>query len=197
MILGISGRAGSGKDAAASVLIERYGFVRVGFADEIKRTAQRFFGWDDDRLWGPSERRNEPDPKWGGLTARRALQVLGTEVGRQLHPDVWVRAALATIARGPTHLSYDEDGYIVASVEAKGFVIPDVRFRNEVEAIRAAGGTVLRVVRPGAGLGGDAGAHASENELTDSDPFFDFRIVNDGTLVDFEVAVAQFGALIL
>jgi hypothetical protein len=33
-----------------------------------------------------------------------------------------------------------------------GVVIPDVRFPNEVEAIEKAGGRVVRIVRPGAGL---------------------------------------------
>src|SRR5690606_41986577 len=44
-----------------------------------------------------------------------------------------------------------------------GVVVPDVRFPNEVDAIRRAGGTVLQVVRPGRPDDGDR--HASETAL--------------------------------
>ena len=190
MILGISGKAGSGKDTAASVLVREHGFVRVAFADELKRIVKRLFHWDDDRLWGPSDRRSEPDPAWGGLTARRALQVLGTEVGRALHPDVWVRATM----RGIEHRQ-------VALISVTGrehdVVVPDVRFRNEAEAVKAAGGFILRVVRPGAGLEGAAGEHASETELSDGDGLFDAKIVNDGTLGEFEGRVAALGSMLV
>lgn len=199
MILGISGKAGSGKDAAASVLAREYGFIRVAFADELKRVAAQLFGWDDDRLWGPSERRSEPDPAWGGLTARRALQVLGTEVGRRLHPDVWVRATMREVerlVRGDTREGTDPPRTTVRLLPAS-VVIPDVRFRNEAEAVKAAGGFLLRVVRPGAGLEGAAGEHASETELSDGDGLFDARIVNDGTLEEFDGQVAALGAVLV
>ena len=77
------------------------------------------------------------------------------------------------------------------------FVIPDVRFRNEAEAVKAAVGFLLRVVRPGAGLGGAAGEHASETELADGDSLFDARIVNDGTLEEFEGRVAALGSMLV
>lgn len=191
MILGISGRAGSGKDAAALVLVREHGFTRIAFADELKKVAGRLFSWDDERLWGPSERRNEPDPAWDGLTARRALQVLGTEVGRLLHPDVWVRATMREIAvrRRLPHPS--------GGTSWRNVVIPDVRFKNEAAAIKAAGGFLLRVVRPGAGLTGAAGEHPSETELMDGDGVHDAKIVNDGTLAEFETAVWRLGALLI
>lgn len=207
MILGISGLAGSGKDAAASVLVRECGFVRVAFADELKRVTQRLFGWDEERLWGPSARRNEPDPAWGGLTARRALQVLGTEVGRALHPDVWVRQVLRVheqLKAGGCYYDHVSGlrrvGAWVDGPEVRAktdVVVPDVRFRNEAEAIRTAGGFVLRVVRPGAGLVGEAGEHASETELGHDPAHYDARILNDGTLAEFEERVAAFGAILL
>lgn len=217
MILGISGKAGSGKDAAASVLVREHGFVRVAFADALKRVVAQLFGWDDDRLWGPSERRSEPDPAWDGLTARRALQVIGTEVGRALHPDVWVRATMREIgirqrmfqttpcvrercfihdgeACAVGHMSRAECPNGRAGIPR--FVIPDLRFKNEVAAIRSAGGFLLRVVRPGAGLEGVSGEHASETELSDDDGLCDARVLNDGTLEEFEGRVSALGAVL-
>jgi hypothetical protein len=48
----------------------------------------------------------------------------------------------------------------------KGVVISDVRFKNEVDAIFKAGGSVWRIERPGAGLQGVAAKHVSETEQT-------------------------------
>ncbi len=161
MILGIAGAAGSGKTTVANVLAER-GWAVVSLADPMKRICQDVFGWSHDRLWGPSECRNTPDPRWEGLTARHALQTLGTEWGRAMHPDVWVRMAIRE-AR-----------------DHRRTVVPDVRFQNELDAIRDAGGRMLRVERPGmVALTGAAAAHASEaGALTG----VSCTIVNDGTL---------------
>lgn len=143
-LIGLTGLAGCGKSTVADALAER-GWTVVSLAEPMKAALAEWFGWSHDRLYGPSEARNAPDPRWGGLTARRALQHLGTEFGRAMHPDVWIRLALSKAERasGPV-------------------VIPDVRFKNEAAAVRAAGGRVVRIVRPGAGLDGAAATHASE-----------------------------------
>lgn len=172
MIIGIAGLAGSGKSAAAAALVERCGFVSISLADPIKRICQDVFGWDRERLWGTSERRNEPDPVWDGLTARRALQTLGTEWGRAMHPDVWVRACLKEARDVHTFAA-------LGGCNAKGVVIPDVRFPNEVAAIRAAGGRVVRIIRTGlAPLDGSAGAHVSEAGAGE----MDLELPNNGPL---------------
>jgi hypothetical protein len=67
----------------------------------------------------------------------------------------------------------------------RGVVIPDVRFMNEIAAIQAAGGVVIRIVRPGSGLDGAAGQHESETEQTlIPDSQFDCVIDNSGTLAE-------------
>lgn len=173
-IIGLTGTAGCGKSAAAAALVERAGFSERPLAAGIKRICAHVFGWDDARLNGPSENRNAPDPEWNGLTARYALQALGTEWGRRMHPDVWVRHALR-YAR--LDLS-TEEGRLGPTF--RGVVIPDVRFSNEAAAIRAAGGKVVRITRPGAGLQGAAGAHASEAGIPDE--LVDLELPNTGPL---------------
>ncbi len=168
-IIGLTGCAGSGKDAAAEALCERAGYVRISLADPLKRICADVFGWDRDRLYGPSANRNAPDPAWGGLTARHALQQIGTECFRKLHPDVWVRYALTS---AESLLAQDED--------CRGVVVSDVRFPNEAEAIRAAGGKVVRLTRPGAGLTGAAGAHESEAGIPAE--LVDLELPNTGPL---------------
>ena len=64
-------------------------------------------------------------------------------------------------------------------------VIPDCRFVNEFEAIKAAGGKLVRIKRTLAGLAGAAGKHVSETEQDSvPDSMFDVVICNSGTLED-------------
>lgn len=183
MIIGITGLAGSGKDTCADALVERRGFCKISLAAPLKRVCEYVFGWDQERLNGPSERRNEPDPAWGGLTARYALQQLGTDWGRRMHPDVWVRRCLRDARLRLEPEEGDPRGAF------PGVVIPDVRFENEAVAIRAAGGKIVRIVRPGAGLTGDAAAHSSEAGVPDE--LVDARILNTGTLERLQNAACE------
>ena len=130
MIIGISGLAGSGKDTAADFLVRDHGFVKVAFADEMKRTCMRVYKFSFEQLWGPSAMRNAPDkryPREHGpfddnrcrccgelreskeqcyLTPRFALQQLGSEWGRVCYEDTWIEYAVDIAAK----LS-DEGGY--------------------------------------------------------------------------------------
>ena len=86
------------------------------------------------------------------LTPRFALQSLGTEWGRTCFPDIWVKRvleianellmgrALYTGMHGIHTRGITQSGI-------KGVAITDVRFLNEVEAIKASGGKVVRVIR--------------------------------------------------
>lgn len=117
------------------------------------------------------------------LTPRHALQQLGTEFGRACYPDIWVEYTMR-VAQKLLKKDYELNERIWAytsrlglfqaqgyrphwgSVLAKGVVIPDVRFKNEADAIFKAGGDVWRIERPGAGLQGEAAKHISETEQT-------------------------------
>lgn len=61
LIIGVCGKAGSGKDTIADILVRDHGFVKVAFADPLKRICKDIYDFSDDQLWGPSEKRNEPD----------------------------------------------------------------------------------------------------------------------------------------
>lgn len=165
MIIGFAGLAGSGKTTAAAVLVAD-GYLCIPFAAPLKRmfSALRIApdGDEDFRAW-----RETPHPLLCGKTPRQALQTLGTEWGRAcLGADLWVRLWAAE-ALNHAHVVAD-----------------DVRFGNEAEAIRQAGGRVIRIVRPGAGSSSGAG-HVSE--ALDFEP--DATIVNDGGLAALAAAV--------
>jgi hypothetical protein len=141
MIIGISGFQGSGKDTIADYLQNIYGFKRDSFASTLKDAVAAVFGWDRELLEGRTkesrEWRETIDPWWStrlnmpNLTPRLVLQLWGTEVARKaFHDDTWIASLENKLARAHNDI-----------------VITDVRFPNEIQAVRNAGGIVIRVVR--------------------------------------------------
>lgn len=215
-IIGISGQAGSGKDTAADMLLAKEGVIKLSLADPIKRFARELWDFSDDQLWGPSEFRNKPDERYPigdeFLTARKVLQHLGTEGGRAIDYDVWIRYAIkiATILlTTKREYCYSPQGGLEPYIsqypqgefetldnfpeQVKVVVIPDCRFNNEIQFIKEAGGKLVRVIRPGAGLKGDFGKHQSEIEMESiPDDVFDLVIQNTGTLEDLQNIIDRF-----
>ncbi len=78
------------------------------------------------------------------LTPRKLLQLLGTECGRQIiHPQIWVNALFADYKGIDNPL---EKGH-PKEWGKPNWIITDVRFPNEAEAIKQRGGIVIRVNR--------------------------------------------------
>ncbi len=201
MIIGISGKANAGKDSLADILVARYGLVKVALADPFKRFCKEVFEFSDGQLWGPSELRAKPDYRYPRdndefLTSRYALQGIGSDWGRDCFKDVWIRLALrvaGSLAFG--HHSYTQQNGLCRRPTplSRGTVIPDIRFANELYAIKAVGGKIVRLKRSTAGLSGTAGQHASEAEQdTLSDSEFDAVFDNDGTIDDLAAFAARF-----
>lgn len=175
-LLGLVGRKRTGKDTVANVLVTEYGFLRVAFADPLKRAALSL-----DPVVGPCALPGHPTPAMHDLTdvvsalgwekakdfvpgVRRTLQNLGWAV-RSLDETFWVRAGLRVAQ------DLRDDGFPV--------VVTDVRFPNEADAIKDAGGALVRITRPGVN---DGDTHPSETALDDYE--IADVILNDGTLDD-------------
>jgi hypothetical protein len=62
-IIGIAGRAGSGKDTVANFIAKNFRGVVVAQADPMKKFCGDVFGFTEEQLWGPSALRNTP-VKW-------------------------------------------------------------------------------------------------------------------------------------
>lgn len=154
MIIGLCGLAGSGKTTVARMLEAEFGFARVSFAGPLKDMT-RALGLSLREMAG--DLKEQPCDMLCGKTPRQFMQLLGTEFGRQMiGEDFWVEAWRAAVNRA--HL--DQIATACAPVAAR-IVADDVRFANEAAAIRALGGRVIRIDRPGAGSASGAG-HASE-----------------------------------
>lgn len=154
-IIGLTGRAGCGKDTVADFLVETHGFIKLAFADPLRDGAKAMLGLTDEEL---SRRENkEALIEWLGCSPRHVLQTLGTEWGRELiHPDLWLRITERRVERV---LAMPPCQHI------NGIVLSDVRFENEADWVRRIGGTVWNINRPRAGLFGDSARHVSEQSL--------------------------------
>lgn len=189
MIIGVVGKAGSGKDTVADFLVEQFGFAKVSLADPLKRFCREVFDFSEEQLWGASEHRNSSDPRYpradgSFLTPRFALQSLGTEWGRTCYDNVWAdhcaRTCRALLAG---NCKYTQRHGLVAAPNSEpfpGVVVADVRFHNEVNALKGIGGRVWKVCRPVSGLPGAEGRHLSEMEMDGIDA--DVLVHNDGSL---------------
>ncbi len=170
-LVGITGVAGSGKDAAAAGLVAA-GWTRQAFADPVRSMALAIdpliprgngdmwlsilvndLGWDEaKRIRG----------------VREFLQRLGTDAVRvHLGEDAWVQA-------------FDR-----ARDRRADTVAPDVRFPNEADHIRRHGGIVIRIDRPGVG---PVNGHVSEN--VDSLQV-DATVVNDRSVDELRWRVVE------
>ncbi|KWT60616.1 hypothetical protein ADL21_18225 [Streptomyces albus subsp. albus] len=177
--IALLGKARSGKDTVATVLTRHASYTRLAFGDEVKRALVRLDPYVPLRFTGGPVRLSDLVRRIGWEAAkdqfpevRRLLQESGQTV-RELDADVWVRPVLAQVRQG-TQWNMP-------------CVVTDVRYVNELDALREEGAVVVRVERPGAGLAGDAGAHTSETELDGVTP--DHVLHNGGTLAQLRVSV--------
>jgi hypothetical protein len=188
MIIGLSGYARSGKDTAAEVLVERYGFTQIAFADKLRDVLYELnpmiatewvtFGGGSSRIHAETIFLQDVIDNYGwgeykntvyGPEIRRLLQRLGTEAGRQtLWDSIWIDAAFSAV-----------EG-------AENIVVTDCRFPNEAQAIKDRGGEVWRISRRGIGPAND---HPSETSLDDW--LFDTKIYNDAKLKTFKNQIGK------
>ena len=156
---------------------------------------------------------NIPNPSFGGLvnyldnnlseedkkicdarylvkpTPRMLLQLLGTECGRNIiHPNVWVNALMSEYKMSYTQ--HPDIDYI-ESKQYPNWIITDMRFPNELEAVKRRGGITIRVNRPYTTVVGGNGIpatfnqnqfHPSETSLDNAN--FDYTIENNSTIED-------------
>jgi len=170
VIIGLCGAAGAGKNTVAARLAF-YGYRWIAFADPLYAAVSEITGLSVDQLQDRSLK--EKSLGWIDSSPRKLLQTLGTDWGRNMiHNEIWVMATMQRIDSHP----------------AVNYCITDVRFPNEAAAIKARGGVVWRVVRPGFGvLDGDTASHESERGIPAQ--YVDDEVVNAAGIHDLQAAV--------
>jgi ABC-type oligopeptide transport system ATPase subunit len=202
MILALSGKSGSGKDIVGKIiqyLIDKnkggylYPNSQDNFEFYCKNFKQKYCDWEIKKYAGkvkeiaslltgiPIEKFEDQEFKqkqmsesWG-MTYREFLQKLGTEAMRNgLHTNVWVNALLADYKESPQNVLGNE-GYKLEDVYPN-WIITDMRFPNEMEAVVKRKGITIRINRPEINLLD----HPSETSLDTAE--FDYTINNSGTI---------------
>ncbi len=103
------------------------------------------------------------------LDVRSYLQLLGTEIGRNMFgQNVWTDVARHDITTSMN--------------EGQSVVITGMRFKNEMAMVKALGGVLVWVTRPGFAPVND---HVSDNAVGPKD--FDLVLKNDGSLAELHI----------
>ena len=141
MIIGIAGLIGSGKGTVADILVEQHNFTKISFADKLKDGVAASFGWNRELLEGDTDEsrqwRETVDEFWTNetgreITPRLVLQEFGTDCMRNgFYDGIWVSLIKQEILNNPE----------------TNYVVPDVRFKNEIDVINNLGGKIWNVRR--------------------------------------------------
>jgi hypothetical protein len=200
MIISLSGYSGSGKDTVGTIiqyLLCPNHDPNVSLEDILKEPEYHQWWLEDESKWEvkkwagklktiasmltgiPKEKFEDQEFKktmlgseWN-MSVRDFLQKLGTDAIRDgLHTNAWVNALMADYI--PTQVQWS-DGPIGGYEDGPlpNWIITDTRFPNEAQAIKDAGGLVIRVDRPGVK---PINNHPSEVGLDNWD--FDYKIAN-------------------
>ena len=202
-LIGINGKIGSGKDTVGKIIQHltsnwfdeefvdthmldiRSSWEIKKFAGKLKQIASLLSGIPVKRFEDQEFKQKQMSEGWG-MTYREFLQKLGTEAMRNgLHTNVWVNALFANY--NAIGYKYKDCDYkvIQGKWEYPNWIITDLRFPNEIEAIVERKGITIRVNRPGISLLD----HPSETSLDNAE--FDYTIVNDSTIEDLVIKVRE------
>ena len=189
MIIGINGKIGAGKDTVGTII---QGLLYTNkdqsseikkFAGKMKQIASILTGISVEKFEDQEFKECFLDVEWGTvqdiplnsippfadmqfnvmMTVREFLQKLGTEAMRNgLHTNVWVNALFADYKK------------------KSNWIITDMRFPNEMEAVVKRHGITIRVTRPVKKSKNTPKLHSSETALDKAK--FDYEIINDGSM---------------
>lgn len=205
MVIGISGRLGSGKDTVGKIIqyltAEDVGAdclkrIRAGlsidghhnstfenkkFAGKLKLIGSILSGVPVENFEDQEFKKLPMSLDWE-MTYREFLQKLGTEAMRDgLHKNVWVNALFADYRTNFEAKNAEEWGKNLEN----NWIITDMRFPNELDAVILREGITIRVNRPVHALSEENNAvqlHPSETALDNSE--FHYIIDNDGSFED-------------
>lgn len=165
MIIGLVGRAQSGKSTAAKYLIKEYGFIQTAFAEPLKQMILKAGMATHEELY---HKKTE--------MSRWLMKKIGTEIFReQVDPDYWIKA-----------MQYHLD-LTIKENPSKKIIIDDIRFPNEAKLLMDCYNcTLIRIERINNDgsyfIDSDAGEiHKSESQI-DSIPVNQIIIARSGEI---------------
>jgi hypothetical protein len=211
MIIGINGKIGAGKDTVGTIIQgllltnKNQSFEIKKFAGKMKQIAAILTGIPVKKFEDQEFKTNLLDVEWGTIqdvplnaippfadmqfnvmmSVREFLQKLGTEAMREgLHKNVWVNALFVDYKE--SRRKVEDEEYVK---EYPNWIITDLRFPNELDAVEKRHGITIRVTRPVEKSKNTAKLHSSETALDKA--VFDYEIINDGTMEELVKKVRE------
>ena len=136
MLIGFSGKKGSGKSYFADYLVNHKLFIKLSFASPLKEITKILFNLSDEDVKDPIKK-ELINPKFNA-SPRELMQWLGTDIMREefnkkfnYSGSIWIDSVKDKVK---TLLDNNKD-----------VVIDDVRFQNEVDMIHSLGGIVINL----------------------------------------------------
>jgi len=163
-IIALLGKSRVGKDTAATIFSEAFGFPIVRLASPVKDAVHVLF--DIPRGHLDSYQKEVIDPRYG-KTPRDLMVWLTSVIQRDFSKDFFFRRLRE---RFPSDI--------------QGIVIPDVRFAHDVSMLRDHGATIIKITRNNAPV-----CHAHEDGIDALSGHLWLK--NDDTLEDFEMEVSR------
>ena len=198
MIIGVTGKARSGKDTFAEYLIEclkkrhQRNFEHAAFAKQLKMMCKEHFELSDEQLWGDEKER--PDDRYLKPHSEWKDEVIEHELGNSSGTVIYwtpreIMQELGGFYRRIDHYFWVKtlNNHLISN-DIKDSIITDVRHINECEFVKINKGVLIKIFREDAdeihGM-----QHESEIALDGkSGNYFDVEINNCGTLEDLYTA---------
>jgi len=193
--IAISGKANSGKNTTASIILEELSLVDnkkirhkiMAFADPIKEIVLTMFpGAREEYLFGESSFRSEKIPgaknKMGEpLTYRQALIDIGT-MAREYNSSIWVDCFHKRVME----LIHKESEILPENLKTGMVIVTDLRFQEEMDYLKNNGYFLIKVNRKEHSIINDK-SETEQESFSD----FDFVIDNNGTLSDLRDVIRE------
>lgn len=182
LIIGMAGRARSGKDTVADRLVQAHGFQKFSFSDRLYEQVSYAFDvpiaflhdsktkdvpcvemslayCGDEKFALLMLRSGLVRSPWLPLSPRKILQWWGTEYRRGQDPLYWIKAANDWLEMVLAQRELDDTGW------PAGVVNTSVRFPNEAAWLRSVGGQIWHIFRENTPAN-DGADHVAEIPLT-------------------------------
>ena len=156
-MIGLLGRAQTGKDTAASILSKTLACPIERLSHPLKNAARELFRFTDDQLHGPGKELR--DPRYN-TRPRECLNWLADATKREFSSDFFTTALLQRTSQSTMNC---------------GYIIPDVRFPEDIECIRQRGGVIIKLSRTITPV-----SYRFEDHIDALDG--DIHILNDGSI---------------
>jgi len=129
MLIGLHGKARSGKTTTSNMLVRDHDFREVTFAESLKKLCMNMFDLSLEQIYGALK--EVVDPRYN-MSPREIFQLVGTECMRKINPSIWIEKVTP---------------FIVNHMKLIDIVVSDVRFKNEFDFVKSVGGHMVKIVR--------------------------------------------------